>query len=122
MTRKEISTKEDVELLVRSFYAKVVKDPLLAPHFKGIDFEHHFPRMFAFWNFILLDENGFTGNVFDKHVPLQIDASHFKQWLKYFHETVDELFFGEKAELAKQRADLLGYTFQSKLEHLRNKK
>lgn len=119
---KNIENKADVELLVRSFYAKVVKDPLLAPHFEGIDFEHHFPRMFAFWNFILLDESGFTGNVFDKHMRLEIDEQHFSRWLKYFHETVDELFTGEKAELAKQRADLLGHTFQSKLAHIRNKK
>jgi hemoglobin len=120
--KKPIENKADVELLVRRFYAKVVGDPLLAPHFEGLDFEHHFPRMFAFWNFILLDEEGFKGNVFDKHIPLKIDERHFKQWLKYFHETVDELFIGEKAELAKQRADLLGSTFQSKLEHLNKKK
>ena len=117
--RKNIETKADVELLVRTFYDRVLQDDLLAPHFAGVDFEAHFPRMFAFWNFILLDEAGFTGNVFDKHVHLNIDERHFKQWLHIFHATVNDLFEGDKAELAKQRADVLGFTFQSKLANMK---
>lgn len=117
---KDITTSEDVQLLVRTFYKKVMEDELLAPHFAEIDFEAHFPRMFAFWEFVLLDKIGFKGNVFDKHTHLKIDETHFKQWLFYFHETVNELFEGEKATFAKQRADLLGFTFQSKLKTLNN--
>ncbi len=121
---KDINTSEDVELLVKTFYKKVVLDELLAPHFAGINFEAHFPRMIAFWEFILLDKEGFKGNVFDKHAEanthLKIDETHFKQWLFYFHETVNQLFEGEKAIFAKQRADLLGFTFQSKLKTINN--
>ena len=117
---KDITTPEDVEILVKTFYKKVVEDELLSPHFAGIDFEAHFPRMISFWEFILLDKEGFKGNVFDKHAHLKIDETHFKQWLFYFHQTVNELFEGEKALFAKQRADLLGFTFQSKLKNIKN--
>ncbi len=119
---KDIQNKSDVTLLITTFYGRVMKDELLAPHFEGINFDHHIPRIVDFWSFILLDESGFTGNVFDRHVHLNIDERHFKQWLHHFHETTDALFSGEKAELAKQRADVLGFTFQSKLENLRKNK
>ena len=113
--KKDISTKEDVELLVKTFYAQATKDPEIGHFFAHVDFDAHLPRMYAFWNFILLDEVGFTGNVFDKHAQLGIRSEHFPIWLKHFRNTVDSLFAGEKAELAKQRAELIAYTFDSKL-------
>ena len=114
----DITTKNDIERLVRAFYARATADELLAPHFAGIDFEHHFPRMIDFWAFLLLDEFGFQGNVFDAHRHLRIDETHFTRWLLHFHTTIDELFTGEKAELAKQRADSIGAIFQTKLKYL----
>ena len=113
----EIKTQDDVNHLVREFYTRVLKDELLSPHFVGIDLEHHLPRIAAFWALILLDQEGYKGNVFDKHAHLKIDNRHFDRWVKQFSETIDEYFVGEKAELAKQRAKLLQYTFVSKLEN-----
>ena len=115
----EITTQDNVDHLVRSFYTKVLKDELLSPHFAGIDLEHHLPRIAAFWALILIDKEGYKGNVFDKHVHLDINNSHFDRWVQLFTQTVDEYFIGEKAELAKQRAKLLQYTFVSKLNQNR---
>ena len=114
--KTEIATQDNVDQIVRAFYGKVLKDDLLAPHFAGVDLEHHFPRMIAFWSLILTDQEGYKGNVFDKHAHLNINKSHFDRWVELFCQTVDELFIGEKAELAKQRAKLLAYTFVSKME------
>jgi hemoglobin len=116
---KEICSYEDVELLVKSFYKKVEKNDLMIPHFANVDWEKHFPKMIDFWAFILIDKEGYKGNVFDKHVHLKIDERHFTIWVNTFCETVDELFVGEKAELAKQRAKVLGYTFQTKMKEIR---
>lgn len=102
--------------MVRTFYGKATKDPEIGHFFTHTNFVEHFPRMFAFWNFILLDEPGFTGSVFDKHVGIGIESRHFPVWLRLFKETVDELFEGEKAELAKQRAEVIAFTFESKLK------
>ena len=113
--RVEITTQDHVNHLVKQFYSKVLKDELLAPHFAGIDLEHHLPRIAAFWALILIDQEGYKGNVFDKHSHLDINNSHFDRWVQLFTQTVDEYFIGEKAELAKQRAKLLQYTFVSKL-------
>jgi hemoglobin len=115
----DLTTRADVELLVQKFYERAAADPLLAPHFAHVDWVHHFPRMIDFWAFILLDEAGFQGNVFDAHKHLAIDATHFAQWLGHFHATVNTLFIGEKAELAKQRADSIAVIFQHKIAFIR---
>ena len=115
----DISTPDDVEKLVRTFYGHLLKDPFMSPFFEHIDFEAHFPRMMAFWSFILLDTEGFTGNVFDAHRRLDIDERHFERWISTFKQTVDALFMGKNAEKAKQQAEVIGYNFQSKLKYLK---
>jgi hemoglobin len=117
--KKDIQHTDDVELLIRTFYAKLLKDQLLAPHFEGIDFENHLPRMFAFWNFLLLGQEGITGNVFDRHKKLDIGSKEFDRWLAYFNATIDSLFEGEITEKAKNQAALLGFTFNQKMSHLK---
>lgn len=112
----DITNEQDVEFLVKTFYGRVLKDELLAPHFAHINFEEHFPRMIAFWSFILLDKEGYKGNVFDKHVNLQIDERHFDRWIMHFTHVLDDFFEGPKANLARQRAEVLKYTFQSKMK------
>ncbi len=114
----DIQQESDVELLIRTFYNTLLNDSLMAPHFQGIDFEHHFPRMFHFWNFILLHKEGFTGNVFDKHKGLNVGQEEFDRWLQHFNQTVDTLFQGDVADKAKNQAALLGYTFNQKMKHL----
>ena len=118
---RDISTDEDVEFLVKTFYGRMLQDELMAPHFKDIDFEEHFPRMIAFWSFILLDKAGYSGNVFDKHVHLKINESHFEHWLAHFSSVAHDFFEGEKTDLAKQRAEVLKYTFLSKMKQFPNK-
>jgi hemoglobin len=117
--KQDISTKQDIHLLVDTFYSKVLSDELLAPHFKHINFEEHKPRMIFFWSFALLNEPGYTTNVFDKHRDLQIDKRHFDRWLELFHQTVDELFEGDKARDAKLRASSIGWTFAEKMKQQR---
>lgn len=113
---KLIEEHEDVELLVHSFYEKVVLDPMLSPFFRHLNFDAHLPRMVHFWTFVLLDEAGYTTDVTKKHVHMKLDNEHFDRWLALFNETVDAHFYGEKAEKAKQNALLVGWTIQSKME------
>jgi hemoglobin len=110
----DIQTKEDVTLLVDKFYDAVLKDETLAPFFKRLNFEVHLPKMIHFWSFVLLDEPGYTTNVTEKHEKMPLSMDLFNQWVSLFKQTVDELFVGEKAELAKQRAVVLGWTMGSK--------
>ena len=119
MIREDIKNREDLELLVNSFYDKLLQIEEIKPVFAGIDFPSHVPHIVAFWAFVLLDEEGYTTNVFDKHIDLPIQPHMFDIWLEMFNSTVDELFCGEKAEIAKQRATSLSYTFKSKWEKIK---
>ena len=56
---KDIETRSDIEIMVNMFYDKIVKDNLLSPFFKNLNFEKHLPKMVDFWAFVLLDEVGY---------------------------------------------------------------
>jgi hemoglobin len=113
--KHDIIDKADIVTLVDTFYSRVLENELLKPHFEGLDFEAHKPKMVHFWSFVLLSEPGYTTNVYDKHTHLHIDKTHFAEWLRLFKETVDDLFDGEKANDAKFRATTLAWTFGEKM-------
>jgi hemoglobin len=113
--KNDIQTKGDIEQLMQIFYNTLLNDPLMSPHFAQTDFAHHLPRIVGFWAFVLLDEPMQVGNVFDAHRHLKIDARHFERWISTFCKTVDTLFEGKLADKAKHNAEVIGYTFQSKM-------
>ena len=115
LNMRDIQNKADVELLVNTFYDKVLLDELLAPFFAKLDFAAHLPKMVHFWTFVLLDEAGYTTDVTKKHLKMPLAKEHFDQWISLFNETTDSLFEGEKASLAKQRAFLIRWTIESKM-------
>jgi len=118
----DISNYEDIEKLVAAFYNKLLNDPVTSPKFAHLRIQEHLPKIVDFWAFILIDKPGYTGNVFDKHLHLNLEAKHFDTWIEFWTSTVKENFEGPKAELACQRALLLSYTFQSKLNQNNPKK
>lgn len=122
--KKDIQNEQDIRFFVDTFYKRVNQNPVLSSTFNdfaGVNWESHLPTMYRFWNGILFGEGGYKGNPFEKHIPLPIEKVHFENWISLFIQTIDELFEGNKAEEAKQRATLIGYTFQSKLEYINSK-
>jgi hemoglobin len=47
-----------------------------------------------------------------------LQKHHFDTWLRYFKATVDELFEGERAFLAKERATSIATVMQIKMAQL----
>ena len=120
--KTDITGKEDVQLIVRSFYAKVLNDNLLQPIFQHThdhNREHFLEVMDRFWMNILFYTGGYNGNPLQTHKELHklknLTPLHFTRWLLHFNETVDEMFEGEKANLAKQRAYALATVMQMKI-------
>ena len=111
----DIVQRIDVKTLVDRFYDKVKKDKLLGPVFNHVDWPQHLPIMYDFWSSMLLGDQSYRGNPLQRHLHLQIDKSHFSQWLVLFKETVDENFSGEKAEEVKMRAQSIAGIFQMKM-------
>lgn len=111
----DISNRKDVEHLVDTFYGKVLQDEQLKPFFAHLDFEMHKPKMVDFWAFVLLSEGGYKTDVTAKHMHMPLQKEHFDQWIALFNETVDALYSGEKAQMAKDRAFLIRWTLESKI-------
>ncbi|HEY8402278.1 MAG TPA: group III truncated hemoglobin [Cytophagaceae bacterium] len=118
ITQKQLEGFDDVKLLVDSFYKKVNDDHVLSPVFNDfakVDWDHHLPVMYSFWDSVLFGSMTYKGQPFPKHAALPITTQHFDHWVTLFIETVDEHFTGPKAEEVKQRAFLIAQTFQAKL-------
>lgn len=112
---KDIAVKEDIVKMIDAFYGKVAVDSQIGHYFEKVDWVHHKPRMHAFWEYILLDKPAKIHSIYDTHHRLNLTPDDFNVWLSYFKATIDELFEGPKAELAKQRALIIAHTFNSKM-------
>lgn len=117
---RDIETKQDIELLINKFYSELLLIDEIKVVFEDIDFIKHVPHMVHFWSFVLLDEPGYKTNVFDKHMSLPIKRHQFDIWLSVFTGAVNQLFAGEKADLANSRATVLAYTFKSKWQKIKD--
>jgi hemoglobin len=108
--RGELSTRDDVELLVRSFYRYAAMDEILGPVFSAarVNWAVHIDTVTDFWSWQLLGERGYTGNPLRAHEPVHARTpftdAHYERWLDLFVSTVDENFVGSTAETAKGRA------------------
>jgi hemoglobin len=71
--------------------------------------------MYNFWSSMLLGDQSYQGNPFQKHIGLPIRAEHFDTWLKLFTETVDENFSGAKADETKSRAQSIAGVWKFKM-------
>jgi len=107
---RDLAGVDDVETVVRRFYQAVIPDPTLGPIFAAmvVDWGEHIPKLVDFWMLRLFDRPGYRGNAAGAHVPV-LDRVGFgdeemQRWLELWTETVDELFVGPVAELAKERA------------------
>lgn len=120
--KKDIVIRADIEKLVNAFYDRVKTDDLIGPIFTDVvkvHWEKHLPVMYQFWENVLFFTGGYEGNPIEIHkhinrvIPLQ--AAHFARWNELFSATVDAMFTGPKASLAKQRAFSISTVMQIKV-------
>jgi hemoglobin len=105
-TKFDHVSEDNIRCLVDGFYAKVRRDPELAPIFlRAIpgDWGPHLNKMYAFWSSVMLTSGRYKGNPVMKHLALPgIQPALFERWLALFNETSSELF--EDAISAEFRA------------------
>ena len=108
---KDITTREDIILMVHTFYDYVQKDEELDHMFNGVaslDWDSHLPKMYDFWEAIIFKNPVYSGNPMGVHKMLHskfaFNKNMFDTWLALFNKTVDELFEGDNAREAKTRA------------------
>ncbi len=122
---RDIESRADCERLVRAFYSRALDDPIIGWIFTDVarlDLEAHVPHLTSFWETILLGAQSYRGGAFRPHAAVharvQLRAGHFARWLALWDATVDELFAGERAELAKAHAHRVAQAFHGRLQTL----
>jgi hemoglobin len=120
--RTDIADRADCERLVRAFYGRALRDPIIGWIFTDVahlELEAHVPMIASFWETVLLGADSYRGGAFRPHAALHarvgLRAGHFQRWLVLWGETVDELFAGPRAELAKSHAMRVAAAFQRRL-------
>jgi hemoglobin len=111
MMFRDLCDRSDVQVLVRAFYSAAFEDALIGPIFTDVahmDLGHHLPIICDFWETVLFNANLYHRNALQLHLVLHARHSltqhHFDRWLALWIATVDALFVGPKAELAKIQA------------------
>jgi len=108
---KDILNRADIDLLMRTFYNRLLADPAISYVFTDvakIDLEHHLPVIGDFWEQNLLQSGSYKNNVLEIHRQLhykeKLTPELFEIWLSHFSIAIDANFQGENSEKAKTRA------------------
>ncbi|MEO9872544.1 group III truncated hemoglobin [Ekhidna sp.] len=128
MKSGDLKNRDDVLILVRSFYQKVQENEMLAPIFLKFitDWDPHIQVITNFWESTLFSSNSYKGNPMaihmdvDKNIEYSLTQNHFDEWVNLWHQTIESMFEGEKAEMAKQRASNIANIMFIRLYQARN--
>lgn len=123
MSKRDITGREDIIKLVDAFYDQVFLDKTIGHFFNEvapIKKKTHMPIMYNFWENVLFYTGAYKGNAMGKHVVMNkkspLNQEHFDQWLALWKATVNNMFEGEKADeainKAKQIASMMHYNVQ----------
>ena len=119
----DITSRNDIQLLINTFYEKVKKDDTISFIFYDIakvNWQQHLPIMYDFWETLLLDAASYRKNAMEVHYTLNrkipLEEKHFQRWLQLFFETVDGLFSGKVATSAKTKAKSIADLMQFKMK------
>ncbi len=121
--QRDIRDRNDLKLLVRSFYEKAIPDAIIGFYFiviSDINVEQHVEKVTDFWNKMLFGKDGYQGRPFDTHRLLNNKAAftphHFYHWLYLFTRAVNNLFKGPNADKICQLAHSIANTMEHKLQ------
>lgn len=124
---KTIETREDIEFLVNDFYSKIIKDQEIGFFFTNvakIDLSKHLPKMYNFWESILLGNTVYDGNPMRVHFPINqvaaLEEQHFQRWLQLWEESITTYFAGDNADIALQRAQNIARIMAHKMKIARS--
>jgi hemoglobin len=116
---RTIESRDEVRELVHKFYGRIRQDELLGPIFNGHISEAKWPlhleMLTDFWESNLFGVRKFTGRPLQKHLQVDrnmhytISQEHFGRWLQLWFSTIDSLFEGDRAGMAKELARRIGH-------------
>jgi hemoglobin len=108
-------TEAMISALVRAFYGKARKDPLLGPLFDAHveDWPAHFAKLDDFWSSVMLMSGRYHGAPMPAHARLDgLGPDHFARWLDLFAETARETCPPAAAALFIDRSQRIARSLQ----------
>jgi len=110
-----MTDEEEIERLVRAFYARIRADEVLGPIFDRAihDWEPHLVRMCEFWSSVMLTSGRYKGQPMLAHMKLKdVRPPHFDRWLALFRETANETCGPAVADAFMERAGRIAESLQ----------
>ena len=87
----DIVSSNEIKMVIDTFYEKVRADASIGFIFNDIakvDWEHHMPIMYTFWESTVFGTGTYTRNAMTPHFVLQdkvkFTAAHFERWVFLF--------------------------------------
>jgi hypothetical protein len=113
----DLATYEDVAAVVRTQYDLLLASTQTAPHFAGVDLEHHLPRVYTFWAFTLgLGDASYRGSVFEPHARLKLAEEDYTVWQAALKTALEQNgFSGPVCGSMIAKARMMEFIFKSKL-------
>ncbi len=121
----DIETRDDILLIMKEFYDKLLKDDTISFYFTKITdtdkhLEHHFEILATFWEQSLFMKGGYSNNMFQIHKDLHekqaLKKEHFDTWLEHLYTTINSHFEGKYAEQMKTNALSMATVMQIKFQ------
>ena len=122
--RTDIQSREDLLLIVSSFYVDLLQSKELSHFFEAFKDEevlkNHLETLVDFWDNTLFYSGTYKKNAIRPHIDIHaekgIQSNHFNQWLSLFNKAVDTNFNGQNAETIKSRALSIATVMKLKLD------
>lgn len=120
--RMDLQDRSDIDRLLRHFYGQAIPDPQIGHFFTEVvqlDLEAHLPRLADFWEQVLFGGGMYAGNPVQVHRAIQarapLQADDFARWLALWRASVDALYTGAVADMAKSRAETIAGVMLSRM-------
>lgn len=114
-----VFTDNEIDRVVRAFYARVRTDSVLGPIFaqkiEDTDgaWDAHMQHISDFWASIFIQSGRFNGNPMLKHTLLKgITPAHFQHWLNLFADTSQNCLSADKHKAMCEMAERIAKSLQ----------
>ncbi|MFE2754539.1 group III truncated hemoglobin [Actinosynnema sp. NPDC059335] len=119
---RDLTGRDDALTVVTEFYRRAFEDGVLGPIFRDVarlDLAAHLPVIADFWDTVLFRAGTYRRNLLRVHLALHeqfpLTSAHFSRWLALWAATVDDLFVGAKADMAKTQAERIAWSMIRRL-------
>jgi hemoglobin len=121
--KSDIKDRNDIDRLIRNFYMKVLDNKDIGKFFAEAvkSWDYHQERFVDYWEAQVLFHDSYEGSPLQGHIDVDrkfghgFKPQHFEIWLRLFEGMVNDLFEGDKAELAKEAARNMAQNIYKKM-------